>query len=113
MTGIEADKLQSLPIALPMGAIAAFCERWNVREFALFGSVLREDFRSGESDVDVLVAFEDGSCPTLLEFIRMEQELTALFGRKVDLLERVGLEQNANPFIRIPVLESARVVYAR
>jgi uncharacterized protein len=63
--------------------IAEFCRRHHIRRLALFGSVLRDDFRP-DSDVDVLVEFEDGCVPGLA-FFSMEAELTRFFGRKVDL----------------------------
>ena len=70
-------------IEVPKDRIAAFCQRHHVRKLALFGSVLREDFRSC-SDVDVLVEFEPGFVPGL-EFFALEQELSEMLGRKVDL----------------------------
>ena len=99
-------------IELPMDAIAEFCRRWQVIEFALFGSVLREDF-GPESDVDVLVTFDPKATPSLLTLGRMLNELEGLFGRRVDLLERRGVEQMPNPFRRPEILRTARVVYAR
>jgi len=95
-----------------MEGIRQFCERWDVEQFALFGSVLRDDFRP-DSDVDVLVTFAPDAHPTLITLGRMELELAELFGRKVDLLERGGLEQCRNPYIKQPVLRSLRTIYAR
>lgn len=63
--------------------IAHFCRRHHIRTLALFGSVLRDDFRP-ESDVDVLVEFEPGHVPGLA-FFAMEEELSRILGRKVDL----------------------------
>ena len=63
--------------------LAAFCKRRHIKRLALFGSALREDFRP-DSDVDVLVEFEPGHTPGL-EFFAMEEELSSLLGRKVDL----------------------------
>ena len=81
-------------------------------EFGFFGSVLRDDFRP-DSDIDVLVTFDEAAHPTLLSLVRMQDELERLFERRVDLLERGGLEQSNNPYIRNPVLASLKVVYAR
>ena len=64
--------------------VADFCRRNHVRRLALFGSILREDFRA-DSDVDVLVEFEPGGAPGLLRMAGLEMELSALLGRKVDL----------------------------
>ena len=99
-------------VALPMDQIAEFCRRWAVIEFALFGSVLRNDF-GPDSDVDVLVTFDPQAKPTLLTLGGMLNELEAMFGRRVDLLERRGVEQMPNPYRRPEILRTARVVYAR
>lgn len=88
--------------------IADFCRRWKVTELALFGSVLRDDFRP-DSDVDVLVTFESGAPWTLWDLSRMRFELEAIFGRKVDLVEKKALR---NPFRRQAILADQRVVYA-
>ena len=61
--------------------IADFCQRWQVTELALFGSALRDDF-GPESDVDVLVSFDEDARRTLFDMSRMEEELEAMFGRR-------------------------------
>ncbi|KPQ39751.1 MAG: putative nucleotidyltransferase [Phormidium sp. OSCR] len=61
-----------------MDNIAEFCQKWNVTEFALFGSILREDF-NGNSDVDVMVQFHPEAHPTLFDLAEMEEELKQLF----------------------------------
>lgn len=99
-------------IELPTETLAAFCDKWQVLELALFGSVLRDDFGSG-SDVDVVVRFAPTARPTLLDLGAMEGELERIFGRSVDLLEREGVERMGNPYLRRSILDSARVVYAR
>lgn len=88
--------------------IAEFCRRWNVTEFSLFGSVLRDDFRP-DSDVDVLVVFEENTVLGWRDWEQMEQELAAMFGRRVDLVEK---EAVTNPFRRHHILKTHRVVYA-
>lgn len=88
--------------------IAGFCRKWQVRELALFGSVLREDF-GPESDVDVLVALQPNHGLGLSDWVDMIHELSSIFGRKVDLVEKSGLK---NPFRRYEILTSKRVVYA-
>jgi predicted nucleotidyltransferase len=67
------------------GVIADFCRRCHIRRLSLFGSVLRDDFRP-ESDVDVLVEFEPAHVPGYIRMAAMENELSVLLGRKVDLL---------------------------
>ena len=96
---------------LPEDQIAEFCRKWGVTEFALFGSVLREDFRP-ESDVDVLLTFSPDSGVSLFDFVDMQDELEAAFGRRVDVVSRRGVELSENPYRRSSILNSARVVYA-
>ncbi len=70
-------------IAIPKQRIEAFCRRHHIRRLSLFGSVLRPDF-GPDSDVDVLVEFAPGFVPGLA-FFGMEDELSQILGRKVDL----------------------------
>jgi uncharacterized protein len=98
-------------IALPEEQIREFCQRWHVREMCLFGSILRSDFRA-DSDVDVLVDFAPSYRPTLLDLGRMQAELGAVFGRRVDLLTRKGVEDSRNPYRKQSILSSSQVVYA-
>ena len=90
--------------------IAAFCERWQVTQLAIFGSALREDF-GPESDIDLLVSFEEGARHTLFDMVRMEEELKDIFGRKVDLISRRGIERSPNYLRRKAILESAELLY--
>lgn len=99
--------MEGVRIPVDETAIADFCRRRRVREFALFGSVLGEDFRP-ESDVDVLVTFEPGREWTLDEYLAMVEELKALFGREVDLAVRSTLR---NPFRRHHILKTRRIVH--
>jgi hypothetical protein len=94
-----------------MPALEAFCRRWKVRELALFGSALRDDF-GPESDVDVLATFEADADWSLFDHFRMEEELAGLFGREVDLVTRGGLEASPNHLRRRAILQSARTIYA-
>jgi predicted nucleotidyltransferase len=88
--------------------IARFCRAHHVRKLSLFGSVLRDDFRP-ESDVDVLVEFEEGRTPGLIEFSQLEEELGPLFGgRRLDVVTPSFL----NARIRDRVMASSEVAYA-
>ncbi len=98
-------------IDIPKDEIAAFCERWQLAELALFGSVLRDDF-GPESDVDVLVRFDPKARPTLLDIARMQDELTRLLGRQADLVERAAVEASQNYIRRESILNSAETIYA-
>ena len=95
----------SVNLEAPKEVIAEFCRRNHIRRLALFGSVLRDDFRS-ESDVDVLVEFEPGA-RVGLRFFRIESELAAILGRKVDLNTPGFLSRH----FRNEVLREAEVVY--
>ncbi len=88
-------------------ALAAFCERWQVQELAVFGSVARGE-AGPESDVDLLVTFAVTAKPSLLTLAAMEIELEDLLGRPVDLVERRGVEQSANWLLRRAILSTAR-----
>ena len=106
MLEIEAGNLD-----LPETKIADFCQRWRIRELALFGSVLRDDFDGG-SDLDILVAFAPDADWSLLDHVQMEQELEVLLGRELDLLSRRAVEQSRNWLRRREILATAKVVYA-
>lgn len=90
--------------------IAAFCRKHRIEKLSFFGSVLRDDF-CPDSDVDVLVSFAPGVHWGLLDFVRMSEELAAILGRKVDLVERQSVEQSENYIRRRYILESAEPVY--
>jgi predicted nucleotidyltransferase len=103
--------MEAVPVSnlrVPYNKIVDFCTRWQVTELALFGSVLRDDFRP-DSDVDVLVTFVPDAPYSLFDLIRMENELRDIFGRDVDLVEKAGLR---NPFRRHEILKTSQVIYA-
>jgi uncharacterized protein len=91
-------------------ALAAFCRRWHIARLEVFGSVLREDFRS-ESDVDFLVSFEPDQGPLGLERFQLEEELAQLVGRKVDVLDRRVVEKSRNLYRRHHILREAATVH--
>jgi predicted nucleotidyltransferase len=95
-------------INIPQDKIENFCRRWKIKEFALFGSVLRDDF-GPDSDIDVLVSFEPDGGITFDNRVEMLDELAEIFGRQVDLLERGAIR---NPFRRHEILTTREVVYA-
>jgi len=97
-------------IEIPPEGIADFCRRWQVVEFALFGSVLREGFRP-DSDIDVLVAFDAEIHWGFTQLAQMRQELERLWDRNVDLVEKHLVEQSENYIRRKHILEHARPVY--
>ncbi len=94
-------------ISIDTEQVADFCRRHEVQELALFGSALREDF-GPQSDVDLLVTFTPGARVSLFDLVDMAEDLSRLFGRRVDLVLKKGLK----PRIRGSVLESSKVIYA-
>lgn len=101
----------NLLVNLPKDEIAEFCHKWQIKEFAVFGSVLRDDFRA-DSDLDVLVTFDPKAQWTLFDHVDMQDELAVLLGRSVDLVSRRGIERSQNHIRRRAILDSARIVYA-
>ncbi|ACK69452.1 DNA polymerase beta domain protein region [Gloeothece citriformis PCC 7424] len=95
----------TLPINLPLEKIQRFCKYYHIRKLSLFGSVLREDFTE-ESDVDVLVEFEEGKTPGL-SIITMEDELSEIIKRKIDLRTRGDLSH----YFREKVINESLVIY--
>lgn len=91
--------------------IAEFCKKHGIVEFALFGSVLRDDFRP-DSDVDVLVKFDPSRRFGLFAFAGMANELEDMFSRKVDLVDRVALEQGPPRRRKKTILSTYSVIYA-
>lgn len=97
-------------IDIPKEKLEEFCKKWKVREFALFGSVLREDFRQ-DSDIDAIVDFVPDSRHSLFDLVDMTDELEEIFARKVDLLTRRGVEESRNYLRRKEILSTLEVLY--
>lgn len=106
-------QVASLPAVLrdrlktPFSQIENFCQQWNIQEFALFGSVIRDDFGS-DSDIDVLIELNTGANIGLFDIVQMKEELTQLFGRSVDVTQKKLLK---NPFSKAEILSTHRVIY--
>lgn len=100
-------RAQHLFTAADAGALESFCRRRHIRKLSVFGSALREDF-GPDSDLDVLVEFEPGHTPGLA-FFGIQDELSSLLGRKVDLNTPSFLSR----YFRQEVLQSAQVQYER
>ena len=103
--------MPDIRIEIPEKQIADFCKKWKVKEFALFGSVLREDFHE-DSDVDVLLTHLPDAGWTLFDLVAMTEELSDLLGRKVQVLPRWGVERSKNHSLKKAILESAQVIHA-
>jgi hypothetical protein len=99
--------MRSAGITIPRERLSEFCRSNHIRRLALFGSIIHGDFRP-DSDLDVLVEFERGHVPGL-DFFRMQDELSELFGRQVDL----NTPKFLSPYFRKQVLREAEVLYAK
>jgi predicted nucleotidyltransferase len=94
-------------LKVPLNALTALCRRYQVRELAVLGSALRDDF-SAESDVDLLVEFQPEVAVGFLSLGRLQLELEALLGRRVDLVPKRGLK----PLLRDEDLAGREILYA-
>lgn len=104
--------MSPLRIEIPADRVAALCERWGVARLAVFGSVLRTDFRP-DSDVDFLATFAPESHLSLLDLAGMQCELEDLVGRPVDLVDAAALSRSRRHRRREAILTSAIPVYER
>ena len=95
-------------IDIPKEKIAEFCRKWKIKEFSFFGSVLHKNFRP-DSDVDIMISFNDDSRWSLWDLGQMREELITIFGREVDLVEKEALQ---NPFRKKSIMKKRKVVYA-
>ena len=100
--------IKKAPLEIPDEVIESFCRKWKIAELALFGSVLRGDFRP-DSDIDVLATFASEAKWSVFDHARMREELSTLLGREADVVETTGLR---NPFRRQEILATRRVIYA-
>jgi len=91
--------------------IERFCRQWKIGRLAVFGSAIEGNLRP-DSDIDLLVAFQPDADWTMFDHFAMEDELSRLFAREVDLVTVRALEENPNPIYRQQILGSARQIYA-
>lgn len=103
--------LKEIPVKVSEEKISEFCQKWKVKELALFGSVLSERLQE-DSDIDVLVNFSEDANHSLFDLVHMQEELKQIFGREVDLVSRRGIESSRNYLRKEAILKTARSVYA-
>ena len=96
--GVEIDKPK----------IAEFCKKWKIREMALFGSIIRDNFRP-DSDVDLLLEFFPDAGLSLFDLVDIQDELKIMLGREVDVVEKEGI---INPYRRATIFPTMEVIYA-
>jgi hypothetical protein len=110
--GAESSKMDRSLLYQRLGmnsaALERFCAQWEITELAVFGSILRDDFRP-DSDLDLLITFAADAPWSLWDFIAMKQEFEQLAGRSADLIEKSALR---NPYLRHEVLRTQEVIYA-
>lgn len=90
--------------------LATLCQQWHLSELALFGSILRDDFKS-QSDIDILVSYQPNAQRGLFAKMTLKEELEALLHRKVDLVSKKAIQQSRNWIRRNNILNSAEVIY--
>ncbi len=98
-------------LGIPAEKIAGFCRRWKINRLAIFGSAAKGELQPA-SDIDLLVTFCQDADWTMFDHFTMEEELSHLFGRDVDLISLRAVEENPNPIYRREILNSARQIYA-
>lgn len=102
--------MNNLMKILPKNKITEFCRRWKIKELAVFGSVLRANFDS-ESDIDFIVSFDENTNWSLLDHIRMQQELRDILQRDVDLVTKHAVEKSQNWILRKEIFSTASVIF--
>ena len=104
----DGNELMNTKLVVPKDDIAVFCKENGIKKLAIFGSALRKEF-GPDSDIDILVEFDRDRIPGLFGIVRMERELSGIFGgRKVDLRTPEDLSR----YFRDSVLAEAEVQYA-
>ena len=96
---------------MPRERLDDFCRRWKIAELRVFGSALREDFHP-DSDLDLLVSFAPDADWSLLDHVAMEDELSGIVGRRVDLVSQRAIERSSNWIRRKTILETAEPYFA-
>lgn len=104
----DRRRLETLALSISAETLAEFCTRNQIRELAVFGSILRPDFDARTSDIDVLVEFEPDAVIGFIALARIQRELGELLSRPVDLVPKAGLK----PLIRDEILADATTLYA-
>lgn len=94
--------------SIPTQSLAEFCRRWKIEQFGLIGSMARGEPRA-DSDVDVVLRFSLDAEWSLFDIVTMRDELAAMFGRPVDIIEESAVR---NPYMLDSIRRTKRVLYA-
>jgi len=97
-------------LAIDTQQLAELCQQWKIERLELFGSTLRDDFND-DSDIDLLVTWQDNHGLSLFDLVTIRDEFTALFNRPVDLVSRKSIETSTNPLRRTAILTAAQPIY--
>jgi len=111
ITIFKRSEMAPMNLGVEMERIADFCRRWKINRLAIFGSAVRGELQP-DSDIDLLVTFRSDADWTMFDHFTMEDELTRLLGREVDLISVRAIEENPNPITGREILDSARQIYA-
>lgn len=101
------DKIHQI---IPLNVLQDFCLKWKIKTFYIFGSILRDDFKTN-SDIDVMVEFSSDAEWTLLDHVEMRDELVSLSGRSIDLLTKKSIERSQNKTRKEEILRTAKAIY--
>jgi predicted nucleotidyltransferase len=104
-------QMTAMDLGVSQEQIDQFCRRCKISRLPVFGSAVKGVLRS-DSDIDLLVTFAPDADWTMFDHFTMEDELSRLFGREVDLISVRALEENPNPAYRREIVNSARQIYA-
>lgn len=91
--------------------IRSFCQKWSIKDFYFFGSVVTENFSKEKSDIDIMVDFKENTDWSLFDHFHMVEELEAVFKRKVDLLTKRAVEKSKNPYRKKNILDGVLLAY--
>ena len=103
--------MTAMDLGVSQEQLERFCGRWKIGRLAVFGSAAAGTLRP-DSDIDLLVTFAPEADWTMFDHFAMEDELTRMFGRDVDLVSIRALEENPNPAYRRAIETTARQIYA-
>jgi predicted nucleotidyltransferase len=110
MLGQKSIRKLNFPIS--KSKIVKFCERWKVVELTVFGSAIRDDFNPEKSDVDLLVSFSEDAEWSLLDEVKMQEELKLILDKDVDLISKKAIESSKNWLRRDAILSDTKTIYA-
>jgi len=101
------EKLEKNGVFLKYNDVVHLCKKYSIVELSLFGSSIRDDFTQN-SDVDILVSFDQNATISLFDIIELENEFSRLLHREVDIVEKESLK---NPIRKNKILSTREILY--